>query len=414
MNIQSFKADSIQQALEEVRHTLGPDAVVLSTESSIQKPQTSHALQVRTVTVKACRPEDLPGKPREEQAYQPNTQERVTAQTVANIESAASYIEQLYQQEQETLLAEHQQIQQQRQRHPEKFVSDEIILPLLDAGIELEFVRELLRTISHDVPEHELVPNIQKQLKRLMPRGKLDLNAGHHSTTRPRVVLLVGRSGSGKSTLAAKLATQCELRDEFPVAVVEVTGTNRQQHFWLHLQMQGLGIRSAQVSSTNEIRETIEKFHDCAAVFVDTPALSANAQQLALINALLQEIRVDDCILTHDVHMRPQATIEIARELHSSCEFSVALTKTDEQDSLGHLVSLFQQIQLPVTLLSHSAALADGFSHVSEDIQNKLIQRITGLEVEERPDSRTAAASESSQHLECQEQDTFTLNLNPM
>jgi len=414
MNIHSFTADTIQQALEEVRHTLGPDAIVLSTASSIHEPQLSRGLQLRTVIVKACRPEDLPRKPREEKACQPNTKETVTAQTVANIESAASYIEQLYQQEQKTLLAEHQQMQQQRQQHPEKFVSDEIVLPLLDAGVELEFVRELLRTISQDVPEHEIAANIQKQLKYLIPRVELDLNPVHHSTARPRVVLLTGRSGSGKSTLAAKLATQCELRDEVPVAVVEVTGTNRQQHFWLHLQMQGLGIHSVQVSSTSEIRETLEKFHSCAAIFIDTPALSANAQQLALINALLQEIPVDDCILTHDVHMRAQATIEIARELHSSCQFSVALTKTDEQDSLGHLVSLFQQIRLPVTLLSHSAALADGFSHVSEDIQNKLIQRITGLEVEERPDSRTTTAYESSQHLERQEHDSFTLNLDPM
>ena len=414
MNIHSFTADSIQQALEEVRHTLGPDAIVLSTESSIQEPQPSHGIQLRTVTVTACRPEDLPRKPREEQACQPNTKDIVTAQAVANIESAASYIEQLYQQEQKTLLAQQQQMQQQHQQHPEKFVSDEIVLPLLNAGIELEFVRELLRTISHDTPEHEIAANIQQQLKCLIPRGELDLNAVHHSKGRPRVVLLAGRSGSGKSTLAAKLATQYELRDEVPVAVVEVAGTNGQQHFWLHLQMQGLGIRSAQVSSNTEIRETLEKFSDCAAVFIDTPALSANAQQLALINALLQQIRVDDCILTHDVHTRPQATIEIARELHSSCQFSVALTKSDEQASLGHLVSLFQQIQLPGTLLSHSAALADGFSHVSEDIQNKLIQRITGLEVEERPDSRTTAACESSQHLECQEQDSFTLNLNPM
>lgn len=414
MNTHTFTANSIQQALEKVRHTLGPDAIVLSTESRIEESQAADGSQQRIITVKACCREDLPNQPCGVQADETIMNETAATQIVVNIESATSYIEQLYQQEQKTLQAERQLAQRQRQQYPEEFAPDTIVLPLLDSGIELPFVRKLLSNTPHDMPKNEIAVTIQQQMQRLIQRGEIDLYTPRSATVRPRVVLIAGRSGSGKSTLAAKLATQCELRDELPVAVLELTGANRQQHFWMHLQMQGLGIRSAQASNTTEIQDAIEEFHNCAVIFIDTPALSANPQKLAFINALLQKIPVDDCILTHDVNMRPQATIELAQELHSTCQFSVALTKTDEQDSLGHLVSLFQQIQLPVTLLSHSAALADGFSHVTEEIHNKLIQRITGLEVIKRSENRTTAVCESSQRPECQEQDSFTLNLNPM
>ena len=110
---------------------------------------------------------------------------------------------------------------------------------------------------------------------------------------------------------------------------------------------------------------------------------------------------------------RHQATVALAQGLSQNCPLMLALTKTDQEKSLGHLVSLFQQIQIPVTLLSHSAALADGFTHVSKPVHTRLIQRIMGLE----PASQGSVEREiefNTEAIQNHVQDSFTLNFNPM
>jgi|GEM_PF-1149357 len=415
MQVHSFTARSIQEALEKVRQTLGPDAIILSTESHV--PELTKNSRCRTVTVKSCRQEKL------STTSSQSASEHVSDDLISqNINSAArlikqvhtvdSYIEQLYQQEQQKLENQHQQHLLERQQHPEDFVPEIISKTLLNSGMELRQIRAILQTLPEGLMEKQITAFIERQLKQIVTAGTLDLTSTGLNQTRPLTVVLTGRSGTGKSTLAAKLATQCELREELPVAVIEFTGQNRQQHFWMHLQMQRLGIQTAQVSNSAELHKVLQQFSDCTAVFIDTPAVSNNPQQIALVNAMVQDIVADYCILTHDIHTRPQASVELAKALKPSCQLMMALTKTDEAKSLGHLVSLFQQIPIPVTLLSHSAGLADGFTHVTESVHSKLIYRMTGLDpamwdtFEEEANLKKAAS-------EIQAQDSFTLNLNP-
>ena len=406
MHKQSFTACSIQKALDKVRLSLGTDAVILSTET--HRELSSENVLQRMVTVQACRPE----------VQQLNKQDTAEShspsfETMEQLTAAKSYIEQLYQQEQQTLESEHQQHLNDRRECPENFAPEGVVESLMNSGMSLQQVRILLRAIPEGVPEKQVPTAIENQLKQLITSTTLDFTATGRSRTKPLIVVFAGRSGAGKSTLVTKLATQCELREELPVAVIEFTGPNRQQHFWVHLQMQSLGIRTAQVANATELQESLRQFSDCAAVLIDTPAISANPQQTALINAVIHDIHADHCILTHDVHTRPQTTIALAKGLSKNCPLMLALTKTDQEKSLGHLVSLFQQIQIPVTLLSHSPALADGFTHVSKPVHTRLIQQIMGL----KPTSQGTVEPEIECNIEANKnhvQDSFTLNFNPM
>lgn len=406
MHKQSFTACSIQKALDKVRLSLGKDAVILSTEN--HREMSSENVLQRMVTVQACRPE-------EPKTIKPNAgiSQPVPLAAIEQLNNVTSYIEQLYQEEQQTLESKHQQHLKDRWECPEDFAPEGIVQALMNSGMSLQQVRGLLRAIPEDMTEKQIPTAIERQLKQLITSTTLDFTATGRSRGEPLIIVFAGRSGAGKSTLVAKLATQCELRDELPVAVIEFTGPNRQQHFWLHLQMQSLGIRTAQVSNATEMQEALRQFSDCAAVLIDTPAISANPQQTALINAVISDIHADHCVLTHDVHTRPQATIALAQGLSQGCPLMLALTKTDQEKSLGHLLSLFQQIQIPVTLLSHSAALADGFTHLSKPVHTRLIQRIMGLE----PASQDSVEREIEFNTEVNKnhvQDSFTLNFNPM
>ncbi len=399
MNQVSFKARTIQEALEQVRQTLGPDAIILATHSHLEKGLLG-GTQQRFIEVQACKHEDTPSG-KLEINRQP-VDNRLKRSSLEQVVTANSYIDQLYQQERATLEAEQRQRQLLRQERPEEFVPASITHSLLHAGIELELVRRILRAIPEGTQDTSLAVEIHRELQKIVVPGTMNFSSSNSSRAKPLVIVLVGRSGSGRSTLATKLATQCELRDEMPAAVIELTGTNRQQHFWMHLHLQSLGIRSAQVENTNQLLETVQHFHDCAAVFIDTPAFSFNPQQTAMLNATVRQLQPDYCLIAHDAQTRHKSTHELVRAFEQSCPALVALTKTDEEKPLGHLVSLFHQIQLPVTLLSHSAALADGFTMMTKSKYSELLRRMTGLVPED-----VTSPVES-----VEAQDSFTLNFN--
>lgn len=407
MQVQSFTARSIQEALEKVRRTLGPNAVILSTESQLE--ESAGSTPQRIVTVQSCRQENL-STARSQAKCHPIGEAEATLSNEREL--ATSYIEQLYQKEQQKLEAQKQQYLFARQQRPEDFVPRFLTKTLLNSGMDMQQIRKLLQTIPADTPDLQIPACIESQLKQIVTTATLNLTTVSPNQSKPLTVVLTGRSGTGKSTLAMKLATQCELREEQSIAVIELTGQNRQQHFWMHLQMQSLGIRTAQVANSAELDETLKQFSDCTAVFIDTPAISTNPQHIALINAMVQDISADYCLLTHDVQTLPQATVQLAQALRPSCPLMMALTKIDEGKALGHLVSLFQQITIPVTLLSHSAGLADGFTHMTESVHSKLIQRMTGLESAKQDLSERRSDLKTPLN-ENQAQDSFTLNLNP-
>ena len=112
MHKQSFTARSIQKALDKVRLALGTDAVILSTET--HRELSSENVLQRMVTVQACRPE-------EPKAIKPNASDRqpVFFTAIEQLNAATSYIEQLYQEEQQTLESQHQQHLKNRLLHPQ-------------------------------------------------------------------------------------------------------------------------------------------------------------------------------------------------------------------------------------------------------------------------------------------------------
>ena len=84
------------------------------------------------------------------------------------------------------------------------------------------------------------------------------------------MIVVTGRSGSGKSSLITKLATQCELRDEIPVGVIELTGPNRHHHAWLHNQLEKLGVPTTKLDNPLRLREAIHPFQHCQLVFIES------------------------------------------------------------------------------------------------------------------------------------------------
>ncbi len=405
MDIYTFQARTIQEALQMVRESLGPQAVVLSTKPVVRPTDSvNNQTDVRWIEVQAQAEIEPAVEPFVE--YQEATEEVLEAAeqpAYSSMTLAESYIESLYRQEQLEILEQQRVLQQRRDQTPEQFIPSGIWNQLSASTIELNLLREVLRRVGEQGSEQQYQTEIIEQFKTMIPFQPFQLPVSREVGNGPKVIVVTGRSGSGKSSLITKLATQCELRDEVPVGVIELTGPNRHHHAWLHNQLEKLGVPTTQLDNPLRLNEALQPFQHCQVVFIESPGIAASQpQKLAILNSFFKQGRDIQCIFTHDVNARTEPTVELVQTLNCCDNPMLALTKTDEENSLGHLVSLFQQIQLPVTLLSHSAGLADGFTMMTEAEHLKLLERMTGLLRE--------SMSTNSLHT----QDSFTLSFNPM
>ena len=401
MDTHTFQARTIQEALQMVRESLGPQAVVLSTKPVVlpNKSAEDH-MNIRWIEVQAQvrKKETVEHLDGSEEAPDESNRSAFSSMTLAE-----SYIESLYHQEQLEILEQRRVLQQRLEQTPEQFIPAGLWGQLSASTIELNLLREVLRRVGSQDSEQQYQTEIIEQFKTMIPFQPFQLPVSQEVGNGPRVIVVTGRSGSGKSSLITKLATQCELRDEIRVGVIELTGPNRHHHAWLHNQLEKLGVPTTKLDNPLGLREAIHPFQHCQLVFIESPGLTASQpQKLAILNSFFKQAGDIQCIFTHDVNARTEPTVELVQTLNCCDKPMIALTKTDEENSLGHLVSLFQKIQLPVTLLSHSAGLADGFTIMTEAEHRKLLERMTGL-------LREASSPNSSST-----QDSFTLSLNPM
>lgn len=398
LDIRYFQAETIQQALEMVRQELGSKALIVSTRPVFETNHDGSVAQ-RYIKVQA-RIEEESALPEEST---PELRSASESEAMDLVNQAESYIESLYRKEQAEIRQQALDAKRQWLEEPERFMPAEILQGLIQSGLNLEEARKLLRLVGQQESTPAYVNGIHKQLKEIVAFHTLNLTSLAKQRADQQILVAIGRSGSGKSTLLSNLATQYQLREEMSVGLIELTGSTRHQHSWVHQHLRNLGIRTLQAGNRGELSDALQHLHDCQIVVIDTPGVSAGQQQqLSLLTSCLNQIPNSHFLITHDVNGRSEATIELVRMLQVSGHLSLALTKTDEQQSCGHLVSLFQQIQLPVTLLSHSAALADGFTLMTDIVYEQLILRMTNLYSEEPPKDSVDA------------QDAFTLSFNPM
>jgi signal recognition particle subunit SRP54 len=88
----------------------------------------------------------------------------------------------------------------------------EIRLALLEADVNIEIVKEFIKTVSEDCIGHEVVKSVtpaqqltkivNDRLVELMGEAEVPLSL----TSSPSVIMMVGLHGSGKTTSTAKLA----------------------------------------------------------------------------------------------------------------------------------------------------------------------------------------------------------------
>lgn len=356
MELKTYRASSLQAALQLVRQDLGPQAAVLHTREvragffrwlpGRKQVEVTASLQVH-VPSRFRRPDDRglefespPATPIEPVSGEhPAAQQELQDQ----LDNLHSLVEQLCQ---KSALRSHGEM-------PD--VLFRLFTDLIEAGISQEFSRELIDRLQHASSAAEssdathvrarLVTLIEKEIR---CRGPIEV-----PPDQSKLVALVGPTGVGKTTTIAKLAANFHLRDRRRVGLITVDTYRIAAVDQLRTYADIIDLPMEVVSSLKEIRPALERMAGLELILMDTAGRSPRDDvQIQELKSVLAAAEVDE------VHLVLSAAASAANMKHVARRFTgvgvdaLILTKLDEVIGAGGALDVLRSCGLPLSYVT--------------------------------------------------------------
>jgi flagellar biosynthesis protein FlhF len=387
MDIKTFRAKSMRDALELVRRELGPSAAVLHTRELNAGPL-GRLVFGRRYEVAASAGVNVPSRFAEVSGVRCHASEN-GAETEYLIPDSpyltptsvpAAHLEENYRSRyrddfRQQLAGQLDELQviveklcQRASAAPAHDLPDSLFhafTEMIDAEIDESIARGWIEEIRSDADPHELedASRVRSRVAQLLERDIRVSGPIATDVDRCRVVALVGPTGVGKTTTIAKLAANYRLREKLRVGLITVDTYRVAAVEQLRTYADIIDLPMEVVATPREMREAVGRMSHLDLVLMDTAGRSPRDEvKIQELKSMLAEAEPDE------VHLVLSSTAG-AKSLVSTAEYfadvgttAVLLTKLDEAHSLGHLVSLLRRCALPISYLT------DG-QNVPDDIQ---------------------------------------------
>ncbi len=387
MDIRTYRASSMQEALELVQRELGPDAAIL------------HAREVRRtrffgllrgpsqIEVTASCGVNVPSRlPAAIDSTTLVAEKKRSSSGPATSSWGTSKVSYLPKELAGKLNDVHGMLQElcrrsrlgQAQELPDSLFH--LFTDLIEADVDEDLARELLERVRADTNGPEV-------LDAIMVRGRIcRLLEAEIATTGPiktgegfrRLVALVGPTGVGKTTTIAKLAAHYRLREKRNVGLITVDTYRIAAVEQLRTYADIMDLPMHVVATPREMRETIRRLEHIDLILMDTAGRSPKDEvKLQELKSFLTEARADE------VHLVLSATGSMKTLQQTAEHFSVVgttaliLTKLDEASTLGHLVPVIRAARLPLSYLTTGQNVPDDIE-VAES--GRLVRLLLGWE----------------------------------
>jgi len=350
MRIKKFQARTTKEALDQVKKTLGPDALILSVKKG--------GLFNKYVEVTAAidSPDEIIDSERED--FNP-------AHELSLIQNQISELKEII----KSLIPSGSLgngvlpfFQQVRKRG----ISEEIALRFvealeegilkegLDKGITLkDFLYELLCRLV------EVYPPIQK--------------------TDKRVALFIGPTGSGKSSTLAKLSGM--LAREFKIGIISIDDRplgSLITEYYADL----FKLPFSRANSPSELSKCIESYSDKDFIFIDTAGL--NVRDEYSVERLITQVRsLNNGLITYmvlDVRMKEEEILKIMQKIKPIEVSALIFTRVDEADVLGTMFNQMIYTSKPLAYIGTGTSVPDDLEPVTP---YRLVDLIINLKGEE-------------------------------
>ena len=361
MQLHTFKARTLPEALRLVRKELGPDASVLHTREVTSG--LSRWLGGRTIEVTASRemvaPSRLPvlveaggGQARDNEVPPAELQDfrgRIRAGLAVAAGAEPSLVEQLAGGSMRRVVGHLPRNGSLRQRLRSNGVSDRTAdrwLERLEAELACDPESHLGRT--------------QERLRHIIAadspvRGPIRLRDGQ-----PTVITLVGPTGVGKTTTLAKLAAHFHLRERRSVGLITVDTFRIAAIEQLRAYAQIMELPLEVAATAEAMPAAIARLAGCEVVLIDTPGRSPRDEAaMCELHTILGAVRPDEVPLVLSGAGAEDSLGATAQPFVRAGATSLILTKLDEAWRIGQLPDWLAACGLGLSYTTHGQNVPD-------------------------------------------------------
>ncbi len=360
MEIKSFRAKTMQQALEMVRREFGAEASVLHTRelNNSWVGRLLRGRQVEIVATVADRTRDgghatiapayataAVGDVPADFDYRAKYRADLGADLADQIGSLHDMVEQL---------CGGKQVGRQEEMRGGLF---QAYTDLIEADVDEKTARELIDQLADTGDsEQEVTDQLHKLVQSyITTTGPIRLTPG----TR-RLVALVGPTGVGKTTTIAKLAANFRLREKRRVGLITVDTYRVAAVEQLRTYADIIDLPMEVVATPREMREAVARMTDLDLVLLDTAGRSPrDVVQIQELKSMLGEAQADEVHLVLSSTAAAKSLVTTAAQFAEAGTTSLLLTKLDEAMGTGHLLCLLRACGLPISYLTNGQNVPD-------------------------------------------------------
>lgn len=418
MDVKTYRARSVQEALALVRQDLGPNAAVLHTRevrrglrrwfggrseievvasAQVNVPSrleprradvgtspsgsASHSAGAADTgpllePVREMVPRPASG-PLGETAKRPSPDDS-TSDLRWQLDQLQSMVEQLYRQRESQPLRE----------MPETLFR--LFTDLLDAEFTDELARDLVdRVRGSSAPED--LDDFDMLRARLLRMLEEEIRATGPIDVVPqsrRLVALVGPTGVGKTTTIAKLAADFHLRQQRRVGLITVDTYRIAAVEQLRTYADIIDLPMEVVATPREMRAAVERMSNLELILMDTAGRSPRDEvKIQELKVMLAEAQADEVHLVLSSVASGASLKKTAQRFAEVGATAIIFTKLDEATGLGNLLPLLRSCNLPLSYLTNGQNVPDDIEPADP---RKLARMLLGRPESVRPSPRIA------------------------
>lgn len=365
MQLQTFRGNSMAEAMSQVKRALGSDAVILHTRTvslrrwmGLRRREQFEITAGRNVNV----PSRLPVQrsiPAPRQAPQQNiapqnqtpTSARAGAKALMEMPAVSNVAIVGLTQEVGHLKTMLKDLVTQVRHQKSPAVPDELfeyymslVENLVADEVAVDMMKHLQKTLRPEMLANKDIvrDKLAEQIERMIPQAT---PIQRTKTDGPHVVALIGPTGVGKTTTIAKLAANLKLREKRKVGLITIDTYRIAAIDQLKRYADILGAPLCVVQTPEDMVGAIESMKDCEFILIDTAGRSPNdTMKLNELKRFLSFAKPDE------VHLVLSSTanegcVELALEKFGDVRVDkLIFTKLDEAAQLGVVLNVTRKI----------------------------------------------------------------------
>ncbi|HYO25317.1 MAG TPA: flagellar biosynthesis protein FlhF [Lacipirellulaceae bacterium] len=254
----------------------------------------------------------------------------------------------------------------------------DVFTDLIEADVDEQIARELIARLR-DQPHLDLHDPLAARARlALMLEQELSVTGPIPATRGAgRVVALVGPTGVGKTTTVAKLAANYRLREGRRVGLITVDTYRIAAVEQLRTYADIIDLPMEVVGTPREMREAVQRMRTFDLVLMDTAGRSPRDEvRIQELRSMLAEASPDEVHLVLSAVASARSLSAAAQKFAPVGVTSLLLTKLDEATGLGNLLALTRSSRLPVSYLTDGQNVPDDISVAEAKRLSQLIMNI--------------------------------------